>query len=252
MSIKIANQYGQLGAVYDEVMAPVPYSDWVKYLRKIFKRYSFFPKSILDVACGTGTVSLLLDEKGYFVTGIDLSETMIEAANEKAKKCGSTVEFICRNACDITFDEEFDVAISLFDSLNYILSTTELKKAFIAVYNAIKPGGYFIFDLNSAHALSSNLFTQDNFWDEDATVKHEWISSYNKKTKIATVDMTFYLPDGRTFAEVHKERVHEHFEVIDMLWSNGFEFVDAFHEYSFLPVGKRTERIFYIAQKNVI
>jgi len=249
MTVKMANQYSKLGAVYDEVMAPVPYTEWVKYLRKIFKRYNYFPKSILDVACGTGTVSLLLDEKGYFVTGVDISGSMIAEAEKKSVRCNSLTQFICQNACDMSFNNEFDAAISLFDSFNYILSSSDVKRAFGAVYNAVKPGGYFIFDLNSEYALKENFFTQDNFWDVEATVKHDWVAKYDNKTRIATVDMVFYLPNGETFTETHKERAHRHVEIIEWLQNCGFEFIDAFDEYSFLPVGKLSERIFYIAKK---
>ncbi|HEX2948415.1 MAG TPA: class I SAM-dependent methyltransferase [Armatimonadota bacterium] len=246
-----ANQFNDIAPYYDEVMSVVPYKHWVQYLRKLFKHYGWKPKSILDIATGTGSVALLLAEEGYDVTGVDLSAQMIEIARIKAAKCddGKTVNFLCQDATQLTVTEQFDAAISLFDSFNYILPAKGLQDAFANAFAAVTSGGLFIFDLNSEYALEKNLFSQDNLWDDTASVKHVWTSTYNKRTRIATVDMQFYLPNGKAFREVHKERAHRHADVIRFLREAGFEFLDAFDEYSFLPAGRQSERIFYISRK---
>ena len=141
------------------------------------------------------------------------------------------------------------MAISLFDSLNYILTSRGIQQVFDGIYRHLAPGGGFIFDLNSEYALEHNLFSQDNLWDDGARVKHVWTASYNAKTRMATVRMQFYLPDGRAFTEIHKERAHRHDDVVRFLTGAGFEFLDAYDAYSFLPAGRRSERIFYVARK---
>lgn len=249
--LQFADQFQDVAPYYDEVMSVVPYRQWVQYLRKLFKRYGWKPAAILDVATGTGTVALLLAEDGYQVTGVDISARMIEMAKRKAasSNVSARVEFLCQDATQMHYDRQFDAAISLFDSFNYILSAKGLQDAFAGVYAALKPGGAFIFDLNSEYALEKNLFSQDNFWDENAEVKHIWTARYNKRTRVATVDMQFYLPNGKGFREVHKERAHRHDDVTRFLRDAGFDFLDAFDEYSFLPAGRRSERIFYVARK---
>ena len=248
--LQFAQQFGDLAPVYDEVMSVVPYRQWVQYLRRIMKRFGWKPRDILEIATGTGTVALLLAEEGYQVTGIDLSAPMIEVAQRKAAARGvGEARFFCQDATRLDFPPEFDLAVCLFDSLNYILTTRGLLDALAGVFRALRPGGGFIFDLNSEFALEHNLFSQDNFWDDDAAVKHLWTARYNPRTRMATVDMQFYLPDGRCFQEVHKERAHRHDDVIRFLRDTGFEFLDAFDAYSFLPVGLRSERIFYVARK---
>ena len=119
-----------------------------------------------------------------------------------------------------------------------------LRKAFQGVFRALRADGLFIFDLNSEYALEKNLFTQDNLWDKDAEVKHIWTAQYNKQTRVATIDMQFFLPNGKGFREVHKERAHRHHDVIQLLEDTGFSVLDTFHEYSLLPAGKKSERIF--------
>ena len=247
---KFADQFDAIAPYYDEVMSVVPYRQWVAYVKKIFKRFGWKPRRILDLATGTGTVALLLAKEGYQVTGVDIAQRMIDIARLKATRSGEQkVAFLCQDATQLDMPGTFDAAISLFDSLNYILTARGLQQVFAGVYRHLNPGGSFIFDLNSEYALEKNLFSQDNLWDEDAEVKHVWTASYNPRTRMATVDMQFYLPDGRGFREVHKERAHRHADVVRFLTEAGFDFLDAYDAYSFLPAGKRSERIFYIARK---
>jgi ubiquinone/menaquinone biosynthesis C-methylase UbiE len=245
-----ADQFDKLAPYYDEVMSVVPYRQWVQYIRRILSKFDFEPKDVLDVACGTGSVEKYLVKKGYKVTGIDISPNMIKTAQNKAvDQEMKDVQYLVMDAAEMTFCNEFDLAISLFDSINYVLSSKSVQDIFKCTYKALRPGGFFIFDLNSEYALEQNLFTQNNYDDEMATVKHQWNSKYNKKTRIATVEMFFYLPDGRVFKEIHKERAHQHIDIIHWLKDAGFQFVDAYDAYSFLPIGKRSDRIFYVVKK---
>ncbi len=248
--LRFADQFDAIAPYYDEVMSVVPYRQWVQYLRRLCKRYRWKPSRILDLATGTGTVALLLAQEGYRVTGVDISARMIAEATKKAAALGEgSPTFLCQDATQLDFPAEFDLVISLFDSLNYILTARALQATFAGIFRCLRPGGGCIFDLNGEYALEHNLFSQDNLSDDDAEVKHVWTASYNPRSRIATVDMQFYLPDGRAFREIHKERAHRHADVMQFLRDAGFEFLDAFDAYSFLPAGKRSERIFYVARK---
>ncbi len=251
LDLRFADQFDAIAPYYDEVMSVVPYRRWVQYLRRLFKRYGWKPRHILDLATGTGTVALLLAEEGFRVTGVDIAPRMVEIAKRKAREngVGDRATFQVQDATMLDLPSDFDMVVSLFDSLNYIITTRGLKDAFFGVSRALQPGSGFIFDLNSEYALEHNLFTQDNLWDEHTDVKHIWTASYNKKTRIATVDMQFFLADGRTFREVHKERAHRHGDVIQFLRDAGFEVLDTFAGYTFLPPGRLSDRIFYVARK---
>ena len=157
--------------------------------------------------------------------------------------------FLQQDATRLELPQEFDLTISLFDSLNYILTTRGLQDVFAGVYRCLLPGAGFIFDLNSEYTLEHNLFSQDNLWDEAAQVKHIWTARYNPRTRMATIEMDFYLPNGKTCREVHKERAHRHPDVLHFLRLAGFDVLDAFDAYTFLPAGVCSERIFYIARK---
>ncbi len=249
-NVQFASQFEEIAPYYDEVMSVVPYVQWVTYLRRLMKRYGWTPRHILDLATGTGTVALLLAQEGYRVTGVDYSAPMLAVARRKAAEARvDTVTFVEQDATALALPMEFGLTISLFDSLNYILTTHGLREAFAGVYRCLLPGGGFIFDLNSEYTLVHNLFSQDNLWDEHAEVKHIWTAGYNKRTRMSTIEMDFYLPNGKRFREVHKERAHRHNDVIRLLRETGLTFRDAFDAYSFLPAGPRSERIFYIAEK---
>ncbi|MEI7832996.1 MAG: class I SAM-dependent methyltransferase [bacterium] len=247
-----AEQFDAVASYYDEIMSVVPYAQWVKYLHRIMERHGWTAvHDILDVATGTGTVAFMLAEQGFRVLGVDIAPRMIEIAQQKAaqNRVGE-VSFLCQDATRLSLQKhDFDLAICLFDSLNYIITSHGIQQVFAGVYSVLKPGGGFIFDLNSEYTLEKNLFTQDNFWDEDAKVKHIWNASYNMRTRMATVEMEYYLPDGRCFREVHKERAHRHRDVLQFLAAAGFTGVEAYDAYSFLPAGIRSERIFYVAHK---
>jgi ubiquinone/menaquinone biosynthesis C-methylase UbiE len=245
-----ADQFDKVAQYYDEVMSVVPYNQWVQYLRRLLKRFGWKPRRLLDLATGTGTVALMLADHGYRVTGVDIAEPMLKVARRKAAQAGvGDVEFLCQDATRLDLPQEFDVAVSLFDSLNYILTSRGLRDAFAGVYRALVPGGGFIFDLNSEYTLEHNLFSQDNMWDTEAEIKHVWKARYNARTRVATVDMVFYLPNGKVFREVHLERAHRHTDVMRYLREAGFEFLDAYDAYTFLPAGRRSERIFYVVRK---
>ena len=134
IDLRFADQFNNIALYYDEVMSVVPYRHWVKYLRKLFKRYQHYPRRILDIATGTGTVALMLAENDTTqVVGIDISPQMIAVAATKAQKAGvpcDKLQFLCQDACQLNFFEEFDAAVCLFDSFNYILSSHEFTESF--------------------------------------------------------------------------------------------------------------------------
>jgi SAM-dependent methyltransferase len=238
---------------YDELMAEVPYSYWVDYIHKITKRLGHSFKTVLDLACGTGNVAIEFAKRSYSVVGVDKSEAMIKEAMRKAMMYPELkLEFYCQDITELLLPMQFDLAVCLFDSLNYIIEPSALKKAFKATYNVLKPKCYFIFDMNSEYALSANLFTQDNL-DSDDRLKYLWISSYDSKTKLCRVDMYFQiqLEDGRIlrFKEVHYQRAYDVDEVITYLLDAGFECEHVFEAYTFRAPTNRSTRIYYVAKR---
>lgn len=242
------SQFKQIAEHYDDLMAGVPYRLWVKYLEGLLHRFDYHPKTILDVACGTGNVSELLAEAGYDVVGIDIAADMIEVAKSK----GSRVEYHTQDVAELDLGgRKFDLAISLFDSLNYITDLSRLAEGIRRVGEHVVDGGLFIFDVNTEYALAHHFFDQANI-ASDRYPKYIWNSEYDHSTRICRVNMTFeVLENGqkRQFKEVHVQRGHNAVELEMMLTDAGFELLDSFHAYKFRRPTRRSDRIFYIARK---
>jgi SAM-dependent methyltransferase len=243
-----ADAFTQVAPYYDALMGSVPYSMWADYVEEIFEHLRATPRRILDLATGTGAIALLLAQRGYHVTGVDISEAMIERARAKAAAMGLEVEFLRRDAAALDLPAgSFDAAVSLYDSLNYLLDMTRLQCAFDGVARALAPGGLFIFDLNTIYSFEQELFTQQNL-SPGRSVRYVWRSRYDRETRIARVDMEFWTDDGNHFEETHYQRGHSVEEVTDGLEQAGL-IVEALYEaYTLLPPGPRSERIFYVAR----
>ncbi len=242
-----ATQFTRIAAHYDQLMAGVPYSYWVDYLEALLNRIDYHPRTVLDVACGTGNVTELLVQKGYEAVGVDISADMIEIA--KSKSGGA--QYYVQDASELDLGRKFDLAISLFDSLNYITDVGKLARAIKRVGEHLCEGGVFIFDVNTIYALSHHFFDQANL-ASDRYPKYIWNSDYDHSTRLCRVNMTFEVLDNGEpvqFKEVHVQRGHSLEELSQMLLDAGFEIVEVFHAYKFRKPTRRSDRVFYIARR---
>ncbi len=244
--------FGPVAAHYDALMAGVPYRFWVRYLHQLWGRHGQTPKDILDLACGTGTVSRLLSADGKEVAGVDLSAAMLTRARQEAAYDGLQIEFIEQDAAELDLGgRRFDAVISLFDSLNYILEPERLRAAFARVHTHLRPGGSFIFDLNTEYALAEGMFNQSSA-RQGEPLHYRWRSRYDRETRLCTVAMRFsYAPgDGgarQVFHETHRQRAYDKEEIVPWLRAAGFTAVSVYDSYTLKPAKKHSDRLFYVA-----
>ncbi|NLN77016.1 MAG: class I SAM-dependent methyltransferase [Armatimonadetes bacterium] len=241
------DQFTEIAPYYDDLMMGVPYGFWVDYVEALLERVQFTAHSVLDAACGTGNVSEVFSGRGYDVVGTDISEGMIEAANAK----NSSVTYLVQDMAELNLDRKFDLAISLFDSLNYIIDVDHLGKAIKRVGEHVVDGGYFIFDVNTIYALAHHFFDQANL-APGRYPHYIWSSEYDHQTRICTVNMTFEVLDNgepRQFKEVHLQRGHSLEELEQMLIDAGFVTVEILHAYRFRKPTRRSDRVFFVARK---
>lgn len=241
------SQFVDLAPFYDELMLGVPYKLWVNYLEDIFRRYKVKPGTILDVACGTGNVSEVLADKGYSVTGVDVSSGMIEVAKTKSGK----VDYYNQGIAQIDLPKRFDTAISLFDSLNYVTDKEELASGMKKVADHVVEGGLFVFDVNTIYALENHFFDR-GCMGADFFPRYIWTSEYDHKTAICTVNMFFEVMDKdevKQFREVHKQRGYSLEELSGMMTDAGFELLDIFTAYKFRKPNRRSDRVFFIGRR---
>jgi len=247
-----AGQFGVLATHYDELMDVVPYDEWVEYVLLLFSFVGHKPRCVLDCACGTGNVSFGLAEQGLEVTGVDLSGDMIAVAQAKAadRQPALPLRFVQADLSDFHLGQTFDSTTCLYDSLNYILDPAALRAAFGCIARHVEPGGVFVFDMNSVHALTADLFTQRNR-DPRKTLHYDWQANFDPTTRVCTVQMEFLrtLSDGRIerFYEMHRERAYDLAEIEAMLTATGWQVLHTFDAYTLNRPHQRSERWFFVA-----
>lgn len=236
--------------IYDDIMGAVPYKLWFEYIHDILNYYQYKPDSVLDLACGTGTMSLLFNDKGYYVTGVDRSQDMLVMAEEKIDK-RSNIDFIVGDLREFTTVKKYDLAISLFDSLNYILSGKELLEVFNQVFSALNDNSLFIFDMNTIARLMSIKPGTTMFHGEGYSCF--WEDIVDKDQERWKVRLKIYLDNrDECYEESHEERGYLIGDVIELLQKAGFNKVDVFSAYTFNNGKDSDNRLYYIAFKKPV
>lgn len=206
------SNYKELSKIYDFMMSGVDYEAWADYVLGAAKRFGCVPKTVLDLACGTGSTTLPLAARGLDATGLDLSGEMLAIARSKAAESGLEVAFAEQNMLEPDFPEPFDMVVSFQDGINYLTGEGDFERLAAAVDGVLNPGGLFLFDLNRV----------DHYSDSDTTVVDlddmylVYENSYNAATRIWHIKLTGFLQEGelyRKFEEVHEEKNHDFDEV---------------------------------------
>ncbi len=220
---------------------------WVGYYLLLLSIQDIKPKRMLDVCCGTGILSEMLTNEGFELEGFDLSSEMIEQARRKARHKGLEIRYEVMDAAEADMGKQYDAAFSFFDSLNYITDPAHLEKAIMQVGKHVRPGGSFIFDVNTEYAFTENLFDQRDL-SKKSKVRYDWKSKYDPETRIVKVDMTFWY-QGEPYYETHHQRAYSDAELREMLKKAGFEKVTAYHSYTLDKPRKTSDRLHYTAVK---
>lgn len=241
------SSFGLVAPHYDVLMANVPYDMWAGYYRLLLTTINADPDRILDVCCGTGTVSELMADAGYSVVGFDLSEPMILEARRKELEHRRGIRYEVADACTLNLGEKFESAYSFFDSLNYIASLEGLRAAIKSVGNHLQPGGSFIFDVNTAYAFEQRMFNQSDK-RKRALINYEWTGNYDEASRMIRVDMKFWRNDSE-FVETHIQRAHNDEEIKEALRDGGFDWVRVYDSYTLDPPDSESDRTHYVAIK---
>jgi ubiquinone/menaquinone biosynthesis C-methylase UbiE len=246
-----AEQFDEIAFLYDDLMTGVPYNDWVKYIRSIVQHFGADPKSVLDLCCGTGRFSLFLAKAGYNVAGVDISAEMIEIARSHSSLENIDIEFHVQDASCLKLERDFDLVVSLFDSLNYILKPEALERAFRRVERHLKPGGMFIFDMNTEYALAAGFFDQSDLGALPG-LQYCWRSSYDPGSRICEILMTFQVDrqgENRSVELRHYQRAYGILEVVELLQNAGLSVLAVYEAYTFRKGTEKNDRVYFVARK---
>lgn len=244
--------YANFASVYDRLMQDVPYTEWIRYLNRLFEKHGITPESILDIGCGTGNVTLPLAEMGYNLTGLDMSAEMLAVAESKAREKNLNIKWVQQDMIMMNLGGlQYDMVISMTDSLNYLEDSKSMEQVFSLVRDVLNPGGWFIFDLNS-HYKISEVFGDNTFTLQDEDIAYIWENSYDPATGTCIMDLIFFVreADGRyrRFQEQHSETGYDVEMIKELLIRTGFSVEAIYAEDSFDAPVRTTERIYFAAK----
>ena len=244
--------YHDLAASYDRLTTDVDYEATVEFYKEILWKEGVRPRSAVDLACGTGSVSVLLAGMGLQVTGVDMSEEMLTEAFQKAQERELDIRFICQRLEELTLPRGVDLAVCALDSLDYITDPEACRLAVKRIYKVLNPGGIFIFDVNTPEKLRA--MDGQVFLDEDDDVYCVWRGEFDEKTNICSYGMDLFQRRGevwhRSFEE-HREYAYSADQLRGYLKEAGFTHIGVYADRSFSDPGPNEQRIYIKARKGI-
>jgi len=245
--------YENLAVSYDRLTNDVDYEATVAFYNEILSREGLKPRTAVDLACGTGSVTKLLARQGLSVTGVDMSEEMLTVAWEKCMELPNPPRFVCQRLEQLWLPRGVDLAVCALDSLDYITNPADCKEAIRRAYKALNPGGIFIFDVNTPEKLRA--MDGQVFLDEDDDVYCVWRGEFDEETNICSYGMDLFQRRGdmweRSFEE-HREYAYSQEQLTEYLKAAGFTHIEVYADRRFAAPRPGEQRIYFKARKGKV
>lgn len=244
--------YTSFAAVYDTFMDNIPYEEWTEYLAELLAEYEVTDGIVLDLGCGTGTLTELLVARGFDMIGVDNSEEMLEIAMEKRAESGSDILYLLQDMREFELYGTVRAVISICDSLNYITEEAELEEVFRLVNNYLDPGGVFVFDFNTVYKYREVIGDQ-TIAESREECSFIWDNYYYEEEQINEYELSLFIREEedlyRRYVETHFQKGYELETVRSLLERSGMEFVTAYDAFTKNPPTTESERIYVIAKE---
>ena len=242
--------YVSFARFYDGLMEDADYEKRCDYLMELFRRHNHETGITLDLACGTGSMSIELIKNGFDVIGIDLSENMLEIASNRLLEYGENFSLLKGNMTDYRLDKSVKACICSLDSINHLNDINDVEKTFCNVYNSLDKNGVFVFDVNTIYKhneiLANNTFVFDEedfylVWD------NEFVSD-----RVVRILLDMFVWNGKSydrFSESFEETAYSIDELLDALCKAGFSDISVYDELTPNPPREKSERLYFICKK---
>lgn len=243
--------YEVLAQLYDAVMHDVDYELWADFIDEIIQTHHPDPVDLLELACGTGSISFSLEElECYNLTATDASEAMIERARVKAAEYGSQVDLRVMNYLDINLDQTFDAAFSVFDSVNYLMSADQITQMLEQVRHVLRPGGLLIFDFTTPRNSHQAIQLLNNEEGSGPNrLRFHRTSDYDVKSRIhynefdiKRMDPTLSYVTER-YHEIHRQRIYTLDEMLDIVSGTDYELIAKYGGFELVDADETSLRI---------
>lgn len=245
--------YKALAVSYDRLTNDVDYAATVEFYKRIMKDEGVRPRTAVDLACGTGSVTAILAKMGIPATGVDMSEEMLTVAQQKTMNLTPRPFFSCQRLERLRLPRAVDLAVCALDSLDYITEPENCREAIQRVYKALNPGGIFIFDVNTPEKLRA--MDGQVFLDEDDDVYCVWRGEFDEQTNICSYGMDLFQRQGRLWHrsfEEHREYAYSAETLVGYLKQAGFTRITVYGDRRMGPPEVGEQRVYIKARKGII
>ena len=242
--------YHELAKSYDRLTNDVDYEATVAFYMEILKREGLKPRTCVDLACGTGSVTAILARLGLDVVGVDMSEEMLTEAFQKVQDMEHPPRFVCQLLQELKLPRAVDLAVCALDSLDYITNPDDCAEAIRRVYRHLNPGGIFIFDVNTPEKLRA--MDGQVFLDEDDDVYCVWRGEFDEQTNICSYGMDIFQREGKVWHrsfEEHREYAYSREQLTGYLKAAGFTHIEVYADREFCAPREGEQRIYLKARK---
>jgi len=257
--------YRDFAYVYDEFMDATPYGEWCELLVGLIEKYGVSKPErnaadtldseknlVLDLGCGTGTLTELLYQKGYDCIGVDNSESMLDIAVEKREESGSEILYLLQDMRKLELYSTVGTVVSVCDSVNYILEEEELLETFRLVNNYLYPGGIFIFDFNTDYKYRE-VIGDTTIAENREDCSFIWENYYDKESHLNEYDVTIFVQEEgevfRRFTENHVQRGYTIEQMMRLVTQAGMELVEVLDADTKDVATDKSERVYIVARE---
>lgn len=243
--------YETFASVYDAVMDDTLYDKWTDFsLRHLPKTKT--KKQLLELACGTGIQSVRFAQAGFDVTGLDLSQDMLDIAKKRAESAKKKIDFYQGNMLDLSQVGKYDFVTCYSDSICYMQDEVEVGDVFKEVYSVLNDGGVFIFDVHSTYQ-TDHIFPGFSYHENADDFAMVWDTFEDEAPHSVVHELTFFIQeeDGRftRHDEIHEERTYDVLTYDILLEQAGFKSFKLFADFEDKEVTETSRRWFFVAQK---
>ncbi|MZQ76434.1 MAG: methyltransferase domain-containing protein [Peptoclostridium sp.] len=245
--------YGEFAHYYDRLMEDVDYTAWAEHIDSLIKQSGGIDvKNILELGCGTGSVTKELVRLGYEVTGVDISEEMLCEAQKKLGDENLKSILLCSDMRNLDFQSlSPDCVVCACDGFNYITDEDDLLRLFCGIYDTLPEGGVLVFDLSSFYKLS-NVLGDNTFTLAEDDIAYIWENYYEPDAETVEMEITFFAKTNglyKRFEEYHIQKAYRNETIKAMLSASGFRSIKALGDFGMEDASERSERVFFVCVK---
>ena len=244
--------YGSFACVYDKFMDNVPYKEWGKYLKSLLEEQGISDGLVLELGCGTGSLTEILADAGYDMIGVDLSADMLDIAMEKREQSGNNILYLLQDMREFELYGTVRAVVSICDCMNYILEEEDLLEVFCLANNYLDPGGIFVFDMNTPYKyreVIGNTTIAENR-EEGSFI---WENCFDEESQVNEYALTLFIKEEddlyRKHEEFHYQKAYEPERVKELLEEAGLKVEAIYDAFTREPVREDSERIYFIARE---